>query len=169
MDKSAKHHYSILIISLSLCIFLYVDAYLLPLRHSTETVKRQNVYRSTGRRGNLDRRTYTISTNVRDYDIPGAVFAVLNTDMNIGLDKSYITGAIQKLSMDNDEATYVYAVGFMRTGFGKFFAPAVLLGGVAMLVFFKSHDNLQGRANLTYAVFICSLFLLFAHLDLHLF
>ncbi len=168
MDNSTTQHRTLIIVSLLICLFLYLDSFLFPLRHTVETIKDLTSYRSTGRRGTSDTRTFTMTTEKRAYDIPGPLFAELNIDAKIGLDKSYITGAIQKLYLDTNDGTYIYAVGFMRTGLGKIFVPVMILAALAMLLSFKTIDNIKGRAYLTYAVFICSLLLFIAHMELNI-
>jgi hypothetical protein len=168
MDKTAKQHYALIITSLLICIFLYVDTYLIPFSHAVETVKDFRVYRSNGYRGRSDHRTYTLKTNVGEYDIPESFFDRINKDIIIGIDKSYLTGSIQMLYVDAGEGTYIYEAGFLRAGFGKIYVPLVIIGSITMLLCFRIIDNVKGRGNLSFAVFICSILLLLAYIDLHI-
>ncbi|HEU4470179.1 MAG TPA: hypothetical protein VFR58_03775 [Flavisolibacter sp.] len=168
-DSTSKQHRIVIVASLFIGVFLYLDAYLFPLKHTTETITKLSAYRSSGRRGTSNYTTFTMTTEVRTYDIPALLFTELRTDSKIGLEKSYITGAIRKVHLDGGEFTYIYTVGYLRTGLGKIFVPAMMLAALAMLLFFKVIDNIRGRANLTYAVFIFALLLLFAHMELDIF
>ena len=72
------------------------------------------------------------------------------------------------LYVDAGEGTYVYEAGFLRAGFGKIYGPLVIIGSITMLLCFRIIDNVKGRGNLSFAVFICSILLLLAYIDLHI-
>jgi hypothetical protein len=164
MDQSARRHYIIILISLAICVFLYIDSYLLPTKLSSEKIQDLAAYRS-GRNG----RVYTMRIQGKDYDIPLNLFEILNIDEQVNLEKSAFTGSLQRIGIVKETEIWIYNAGYLRARFGMLAVPGIILGCIAMLVFFKIIDNIKGRANLTYALFICSLLMLFAHLDLNFF
>lgn len=172
MDKSAKHHYTIIIISLAICLFLYVDSYFIPTKPTIEKVQDIIEYR-TGRwktgRDYGPRRVYTMKMKDKEYDIPQSLFFALNIDEEIEVEKSVVTGSLQRIGVFKEKEIWVYDAGYLRARVGRIAVPAIILGCLSMLIFFRIIDNVQGRANLTYALFICCLLLLFAHLDWNLF
>jgi hypothetical protein len=166
MDKSARHHYIVILISLLLCLFVYVDSYLIPIKTSLKKVQNLAEYRSGKRGQNMD---YTVTIDNKEYDIPQGIYNTLNTDENALLYKSAFTGSLQKIGVIKEQEIWIYNAGYVRARFGKLAVPAIILGCLLMFIFFKIIDSIQGRANLAYALFICSLLLLFAHLDLDIF
>jgi hypothetical protein len=166
MDRSAKHHYLIIFASLALCIFLYADSYLFPQKHTVVKVQDLQKYYS-GRRSQSV--TYTMTVDNKEYDIPRNLYHGLNIDLDVEFQTSTLTGSLQKVVIENGEHVYAYETGYVRARLGQIVIPIVILGCLAMLAFFKIIDNLQGRANLTYALFISSLLLLFSHIDLNIF
>ena len=164
MDQSTTKHYIVILISLAICIFLYIDSYFLPIKQSSEKIQDLAAYRS-GRYG----RDYTMKIRGKVYDIPSSLFKILNIDEQVYLEESALTGSLQRVGVNKETEIWIYNAGYLRARIGMLLVPGIILGCIAMLVFFKIIDNIKGRANLTYALFICSLLMLFAHLDLNLF
>ena len=162
LRRHARHHRNVLWLSVLLCLFLLADAYVVPLKDSIEIVEDYNSYRS-GRRG--QHTNFTLTTNKDQYDIPGFLYNDLKTDRPIVLEKSVLTGAVQFARLEDSEKIYRYDIGYIRSILGKVFLGILGSGIAAMFLFFWKIDNIRGRANLTYALFISSLLLLFAHLD----
>jgi len=162
MDQSARKHYIVILISLAICIFLYIDSYFIPTKQSSEKIQDLAAYRS-GRNG----RVYTMNIRGKVYDIPSSLFKILNIDEQVYLEESALTGSLQRVGVVKETEIWIYNAGYLRARFGRLVVPGIILGCFAMLVFFKIIDNIKGRANLTYALFICSLLMLFSHLDLN--
>jgi len=165
-DNSSKHHYIIILTSLALCLFLYIDTYFVPVKSSIQKVQDMGEYYH-GRSKSIP--YYTMIIKGKEYDIPYYVFNAITVNDEVKLEKSVITGSLQRVGVFREDEIWLYEVGYLRVRFGKLAVPIIILGCLLMLVFFKIIDNIQGRANLSYALFICSLLLLFAHLDLNLF
>lgn len=104
----------------------------------------------------------------KEYYISGALFQHLNVNSDVELHKSCITGSLQKVSIRTIDQASACDAGFVRARMGRITVPLIILGCLAMLIFFKTIDNIQGRANLTYALLIGSFLLWYAHLDLRL-
>ena len=166
MDKTARQHRTILLVSLVLCFFIYIDSYFIPTELTRKKVE-QLAEHHTGRRGSG--RDYTLAIDGKSYDIPGNIFQALSVDEEVELEKSAFTGALQKIGIVREREIWVYEAGYVRARFGKFAVPSIIIGCIAMLIFFKIIDNIKGRANLTYVLFVCSILLFFAHLDLNIF
>ncbi len=105
----------------------------------------------------------------KDYDIPRNLFYSLNINHDAVVEKSTFTGALQKVGVIRESEIWEYEAGYVRARLCRLCVPVVVLGAFAMLIFFTKIPNIKGRSNLSYTLFICSLLLFFAHLDLSLF
>lgn len=164
LDKTAKQHYAVIFISLAICLFLYIDSYLIPTTSVVQKVQDLNMYRS-GRNGKS--KVYTMTVDGKAYDIPSYLFSALSRDGDAIMEKSAFTGSLQCVGVIRENEIWMYEAGYLNARFGRIAVPAIIIGCIVMLLFFRIIDYVKGRANLTYALFICALLLLFAHLDLN--
>jgi|GEM_PF-5871776 len=160
--SNVRQHKNVLWITLTICLFMIAEVYVLPLKDSLETVKDYNLYRS-GRRGKSIH--YTMTTEVKTYDITSGLYNDIELNETVVLEKSMITGSLQYARLEREEYIYRYSTGYLRDRAGWFFVGIVILGVLAMFIFLKKIDSIEGRRNLTYGLFIASLLILFTHID----
>lgn len=165
-DDSFRHHYFIVLLSLAICLFLYIDSYLIPIESSIQKVQNcsENFH---GRRG--QNWTYTLEIKGKNYDIPVHLFKALNINDEVVIEKSVFTKSLQRVGVFKEQDLWMYETGYLRVRFGKFLVPINIIGCLLMLIFFNKIDSIPGRGNLSYALFIFSLILLFTYLDLDIF
>jgi hypothetical protein len=108
MDRTAKQHRIIILVSLSICLFIYVDSYLIPTYSLFEKVEDLNEYR-TGKRGRHE--VYTMTIRNKPYDIPEYLFLALSIGSSVVLEKSVLTGSLQKVVVVKEDMGWEYEAG----------------------------------------------------------
>jgi hypothetical protein len=138
---------------------MYLDTYLIPLKVSIEFVQGMKI-------SHYHRKSYTYSvrTNKGEFDITTSLFNALSIGDTLKVLRSSLTNVPQKACLERGDNAFTYAIGFLYGSSGLIFVPLVLLGTILVRGFYKSINNLKGRRNLTFAVFIISLIQLFFYL-----
>lgn len=160
-------HFGILIVSLVICLFMYLDAYWLPCNASEEITLKANDFQSRGKSSTTH--SYLLTTNVGTYSITESLYRGISIGDTVYIERSSLTSVSQKAFLYKGEYIYMYEIGFLRARNGFIFTPMLLLGIIAFLLFYNKLDNLQGRVNMTYALFIGTLILFLFYLDLDMF
>ena len=158
MDQK-KFHFRILIVPFAVCLFMYVDTYIFPVKATDEYVQEMN--KSNYRRNSY---TYFIETNRGEFDITKALFNALSAGDTLKVYRSALTGVPQKAYLDRKVYAATYDVGFVNGRSGLLFVPIILLGTILFRFLYTALKNLQGRINMTYFLLIASLVLLFFYL-----
>jgi hypothetical protein len=83
----------------------------------------------------------------------------------IGIHKSILTGAVTEIIIIEPEV-FSFKVGIVNSGMSRILFILVAAGTIIFFIFYLSLKNLEGRRNMTHALFIFSLILLFYHLNL---
>jgi hypothetical protein len=161
--KTKRLHFLILIASLIICGFIYLETYAIPLRAHKEIV--QNIHEKRVRYTiGSSTRVYLMRTNSGEYEITGAIYDFTSVGDTVLIHHAIISQSVQKISIVKEDGIYTYQNGFARVQRGFFYLPIVIIGILCLLAFYHVIDNPKGAANLTYTLLILTLILLFCHI-----
>ena len=153
-----KFHHCLLIFSLLVSAFLYIDTYLLPLKTEQEVVLdfehfSQRIRRSTNH-------TYLIKTTKKEIDVTQLAYNSTSINDTIILVSSKLTNSIQKITIKKNGYLSTFLVGFVNARMGSIFTPVLIICIVGFLFFYKKINYQEGKNNFTYMIFISSLCLI---------
>jgi hypothetical protein len=155
-----KLHFTLLFFSLITTCFIYCDTYLIPTRNTTEFVT--NIREKSSYRGGD---SYLLTTNRGEYVITETIYESVSVGDSIVIKRSIISGSVQKIAVRKENVIYTYFTGFARVGTGILYVPIVLICNLLLIIFYRIIRNPRAENNLTYAVFIVTMILLFFHIS----
>ena len=161
--RTGKIHFFILIISLIICCFIFLETYLLPFSERNEEVRSLREKHSRKKFSSDD--NYFMETETGEYLITGSIYGAVSIGDTVVMRRAPISGSLQEISLPKENLAYNYFTGFARIHMGIIFLPLAVLGIFCMLIFYKRIDSMQGRTNLSFALFIIVIIMLFFHIN----
>ena len=160
--KVTTLHYLLIGFCLLVCSFIFWDSFFAPVRTTVETVRDLA-------RGSLSRSrsstSYSLKTDHTWTTIPASLYWRADYGKDVTIGRSKVSGALVTVRVEDKGYRYTYRLGYVRAGLGRYLLPLVVLGALLLLLFYPRIDNAKGRSNLSIAVFVASLVLLYCHLD----
>jgi ABC-type multidrug transport system permease subunit len=151
------------ILSLSICIFILLDGYLIPFNSSKEVVtdhiKRAHPVGS----GKIF--YYKLITAKRKLNVAGETYSAVKLQDTVIINQSMITRSIQQIVLEKDRNVYVWHVGFLSYD-GVAYVVLLMMGIVFFLIFYKKMDHPKGRQSVGYYLLFLSMSMLLLHIFL---
>lgn len=159
-----KWHYSVLTACLVVCILIYADVYLFPLRSNIEVVTDSRSELHYSKTTLIFR--YFIKTQRREYKVPASVYNGVDDGDSIVVFRSLAANSAQKIAINREGYKGIYDIGYLLTNSRCFIFALLPLGIITTLIFYNYIKYLPGRTNLTVFLAITTLYFLIAHLNL---
>ena len=159
-----KFNLTLLLTSLFLCLFAYIDSYLAPLNYSTEVIV-QKKYFENKMRYRVDK-TFELVTKNCDFDVTGSLYNAVKENDTIIIMSSKWTKSIQKVTVSELDVDDIYSVGFIRVRNGMVYTPILILFLTIAIILTRKLTKWGDRKFLPYTLLIASLIILGFHLGL---
>jgi hypothetical protein len=159
-----KLHYCLLTISFIISLYVYVDAYFVPLKPNTEVVTKMwsETHKSTTHSTTF---SYHVATVTHSFRIPNQFYAVINVNDTIVELRSILTNVVQKMAvLNNGGVSSYYDMGILRADSSFSFMMVASIGIVLLFIFYTRVPFKQAKKNLTYFSFAVSLLFLTIYL-----
>ena len=92
--RTEKIHFFILIVSLIICLFIFLETYFLPTNSRKEIVQSIEGVRKRGRSNSWY--DYYMKTNAGDYAVTGSIYEAVNIGDTVLMSYAFISGCLQK-------------------------------------------------------------------------
>ncbi|HEY0065721.1 MAG TPA: hypothetical protein VGB46_00110 [Flavisolibacter sp.] len=160
---SPRFTYALILLSLSICVLVIADSFLVPCKATQELVQELNTGRSGFRRSSGA--AYSVSTEHSWLLIPEELYWKIHPYSVVQVERSSITGAQKRLTVYEGNHAYTLGLDYIQNGFGKYLLLAIMVAGSILTIFFKRIDNQHRRSNLCIALLVVTGFLVFQYLD----
>lgn len=156
-----RYPFTLLLLALLLCMFIYVDVYLVNTSITIERVSNT----TSGRLRTSSPTSYSLTTNNTWTTIPYSLYETIDIGDTIYVERSIITKALKGISFHEPDGVYTYHLDFIRAGLGRYLLPLLLAGIAFMFYFSPKIDNPKGRVNLCYGTVVMAIYLIFNYID----
>jgi hypothetical protein len=165
--NNTRFHYYVMYGCLALGVFMYLDTYIFPLKTGQAVITKLEVSQYKGRYSHSY--SYFMYTAGGKSSITELLFGDVNVKDTIYPQRSFLSHTLQKVTIKNQDKAAVYTVGFLSVRMGNIIVPLLMAGTLILLYYYKRIDNLQGKANLTYALLTAMLLTFLCYLDINFF
>jgi hypothetical protein len=159
-----KTHRLIMLFSLLLSVFIYVDCKYIPKKSRTELIKKKNIYENRTRRGSVSN-TYEIETYKSKLDVTKDIYDNTNENDSINIFYSIITHSIQQIVIPNEEEEKIFQNNYLNVYAGIFYLWPLVIGAIIAQFVYNKLPYEESKGNITYLIFIATLVAFFFHLS----
>jgi hypothetical protein len=153
--KADRINRLIIISSLSICLFLLLDSYVLPL----DTYKGVLVTKTGTAVSRLRVVIYTVQTERGLLTVPSSAYEIIRENDTIVVSRSFVTHSISKVAVYKKGAEYSWRIGFIPLGGLDFLL--LLIAGNALYLFFFYNKLKRPQTRRDISIFLVSLTVLF--------
>lgn len=149
---------SILVVLFSICLFLLLDCYVLPL----DTSKGVIITKTEQAISRLRIAIFRIKTEKGLITVPSLAYKNTRVNDTIEIGRSFITHVVQRVAVYRKGDAYSWRIGFVSLGGFDFLALLIVANGSYLFFIYRKLKKPQMKRDLTiFLLFLSSIFFLF--------